>query len=360
MSRILFYCINGTGLGHLLRCLAVARQVRRLDPGHEILFLTSSESAGLLWRDGFASVKVPSIDSMQNYQGNRLYALAHSIATQTVATFQPDVLVTDSQPCGVFLELMSPLYIVPKKVFLFGYFPNYFRQASYISALTLYQLILMPYKEEERGLFKVEFGDRTVQWVGDILVRSAEELLPRETVRRWLNLAPEDLVLYVGLGGGGNPKNDRLLEWVLKTLERFPALKIACAVQPLSRLHDQVRSQPNGLPVSHVPMVEYYNGFDAAISSAGFNCGEVVHAGLPVAWIPFGFPSTDQQFNAERFARQGFGRIVPMHDTPALETAVTEMLDAGHRTRTAAAMRAWAGENGAVKAARAILAFAAG
>ena len=46
MARFLFCCVNGTGLGHITRTLAVARQVRKLAPDAEILVLTSSESPG--------------------------------------------------------------------------------------------------------------------------------------------------------------------------------------------------------------------------------------------------------------------------------------------------------------------------
>src|SRR5690349_10863784 len=42
--RILFYAVNGLGLGHVTRLLAIARAVRELEPNAEIVFFTSSEA----------------------------------------------------------------------------------------------------------------------------------------------------------------------------------------------------------------------------------------------------------------------------------------------------------------------------
>ena len=62
--RVVCYAINGTGVGHLTRLLAIARWMRRyaaaLGKKIEIWFLTSSEADGLVFAEGFAAFKVPS------------------------------------------------------------------------------------------------------------------------------------------------------------------------------------------------------------------------------------------------------------------------------------------------------------
>lgn len=131
MARFLFYCVNGNGLGHLTRMLAIARQVRRLAPESDILFLTSSEHTNLLWREGIASVKVPSFEALSNDRRLPVSQLAHALATQVVATFRPHVVVVDAAPAGMFSELLSVLLAVPKRVFVFERFPNYFKQQTY-------------------------------------------------------------------------------------------------------------------------------------------------------------------------------------------------------------------------------------
>ena len=52
-QRFLIYAPNGFGLGHIVRQLALARQIRKRDPRAELLFLTDCEASHLIWREGF-------------------------------------------------------------------------------------------------------------------------------------------------------------------------------------------------------------------------------------------------------------------------------------------------------------------
>ena len=60
--KLLFYAINGTGLGHLTRLLAVARSCREMAAAmgleSDIRFLTSSEASEVVW--DFPVYKLPS------------------------------------------------------------------------------------------------------------------------------------------------------------------------------------------------------------------------------------------------------------------------------------------------------------
>ena len=58
--RIIFYASNGFGLGHLMRTLAIARQLRKRVGNAEFIFLTNSEASHLAWDEGFATVKLMS------------------------------------------------------------------------------------------------------------------------------------------------------------------------------------------------------------------------------------------------------------------------------------------------------------
>ena len=62
--RVVSYAINGRGLGHLTRQLAILRQLRRacavLDVQSECWVVTSSEGDTLARREGIPSLKMPS------------------------------------------------------------------------------------------------------------------------------------------------------------------------------------------------------------------------------------------------------------------------------------------------------------
>lgn len=354
MTKILFHCVNGTGLGHLTRTLAVIRQLKRLAPDIEILVLTSSENSGFLWREGIASVKVPSAEVLQADRRLPVIQLAQAITAQTVAIFQPNAIVTESQPAGMFSEFLSSLLSVPKRVFIFGMFPNYLSNPLYQLGQQAASLVLMPYQEQERGLVGVNFGGRE-SWIGDILVRSVDELLTRETARNRLQLPADKLVFYVGLGGGGNPQNSATLNWILDTLSTYNSIQIVCAKQPLAVNATGISERPSVMQVTHFPMMEYFNAYDVAISASGFNCGEYVHAGLPTIWVPLGYPSTDQAFNANRFTDRNLGLQVSPFDTPALKLAIERLRDEQKRNEMTDSMRNFCPANGAEVAARAIL-----
>lgn len=356
MAKILFHCVNGTGLGHITRTLAVIRQVKRLAPDSEILVLTSSEHAGLLWQEGIASVKVPSFEVLQADQRIPVVQLSHAIVAQTVAIFRPDAIVTESQPTGMFSEFFSSLLSVRKRIFIFGRFPNYLSNSYYRLGLQVFGRVIMPYHEHEKELVGVDFGDRAV-WVGDMFARSADELLPRDEARRRLKLPAERLVCYVGLGGGGNPQNNVLLNWVLDTLTAFKNLEIVYARQPLAPCSADLEKRERVKSIAHFPMLEYFNAFDLAISAAGFNCGELVHAGVPAIWVPLGPPSTDQEFNAGRFAQRGLGFQVTPFDTTGLRDAVERLAEARCRGEMSEKMRAFCPCNGAERAAWEILCY---
>ena len=217
MARILFCCINGVGLGHVTRVLAIARQVRRLDPDSELLVLTSSENAGILWNEGIASIKVPSYQAWERDRRLPAPQLANALTAQTVATFRPHAVVVEAHTVGTYSELLSPVLNVGRRIFVFDMQPQFFEVGDYRAGLAIYQRIIVPYREDEKDSIGVTFGDNA-EWVGDILVRSADEILPRETARRRLRLGMDDLVFYVGLGGGGLAKNEQVLTWVLEAL----------------------------------------------------------------------------------------------------------------------------------------------
>lgn len=363
MARFLFYCINGTGLGHITRCLAVARKVRALAPESTILFLTSSEQCSILWQEQFTCVKVPSYELGRDNAELAVSPLTTAITAQVFATFRPDVTVVDSLAGGMFGELVSPILSYNRKAFLFGNFPNYFDKPSYKAAFPNYDVYLVPLFQDERDTIPIRFDSPQTFWVGDILIRSRDELLPREVVRHRLGLDRDATVLYLALGGGGNPKNDAVYEWMLGQLARHRGIgsgiraevQVVVPSQPLGTRHDWTERFPFIRTLRHFPAAEYLNGFDAAVSATGFNCGEFVHAGLPTAWLPLGFPSTDQDFNAERFAGRGLGRKLVPFDDHGFQAAIAELLDPGYRECLAQAMRSRIAANGAEAAAKVLL-----
>jgi predicted glycosyltransferase len=96
--RFLFYAVNGLGLGHVTRLLSIARALKRLSPEAEVLFLTSSEADHVIYREGFAAVKLPSktIRERCGLRKGSYLKLVQTVTWNTLAAFDPDVLVVDT------------------------------------------------------------------------------------------------------------------------------------------------------------------------------------------------------------------------------------------------------------------------
>jgi len=61
--KILFYAINGIGLGHLNKTILVAKEVRKLRPDWQIMFLTNSKFTEVLDAEKFSCIVLPFNES---------------------------------------------------------------------------------------------------------------------------------------------------------------------------------------------------------------------------------------------------------------------------------------------------------
>ncbi len=93
---VLFVPTNGVGLGHMTRLLAIARRLRELDPGREIVFCTSSSALIILRREGFLAYHLPSMrdypDSVESRRWNLV--LSHHLRS-VLSMHRPRLVVFD-------------------------------------------------------------------------------------------------------------------------------------------------------------------------------------------------------------------------------------------------------------------------
>lgn len=356
--RWLFYAVNGLGLGHLSRTLALARQLRARSPHSQFLFLTTSEAEGLLWREGFASVKVPS--RMAAKPSGLRYGvynrLLHTVVVNTIAAFQPHILVVDTFPAGSAQELLPVLRWDGKRVFIYREQKQeictdpWFQQI-----LGLYDQILIPHHPEEVSLALPE--GVPVCWTGPMLVRDRSEALDRESACDRLGLPIDRPLLYVGFGGGGDPQYRDLLDWVLAQASAFPQWQFVVAQPPLGRLNlGQVASIPNLSTIRYYPLAECWSAFQGAISAAGYNSvSELLHHGVPTLWVPLKRGVDEQDRRVDRLVAQGYGWRVEPLDTAALVAGLEALSQDRARAAKIKALQALKLDNGATIAADRLL-----
>ena len=187
--RLLFYAVDGLGLGHVTRMLALARAVRRLSPGAEILFLTTSEASHVIYQEGFAALKLPSrtAASSGGLRGGSWLRLTQTVAWNAVAAFDPHCLIVDTFAAGTLQELLPILRWPLRKVFVFRAQRKERATDPFLQrTLELYDLILVPHAPDSEDVPTPQ-NTRAV-WTGPMLLRDASELLPRLEARRALGL----------------------------------------------------------------------------------------------------------------------------------------------------------------------------
>ena len=334
--RVVSYAINGRGLGHLTRQLAILRQIRQiaalLDLRLEAWVITSSEADTLARREGIPALKMPSKAMFRDagIDPTRYLAVARGWVLNCVAGLGPDLLLVDTFPAGSFGELVSVLELAQRRVLVQRRVRDAFAEdASYAALLPLFHDTIVP---DDRG-------------TGPILLRSRHELVDREAARAALGVPAEGRAVYVSVGGGGDKAAGSTLPRLVRSLTGR-GWHVVVGAGPLY-FGPEIRG--DGITwLSRYAPVELFAGLDAAVSAAGYNSfHELMHAGVPTVFVPQPRIADDQAERAQRAEDAGAGLVAPTLD------AVPELLEAlwTRRADASAAARALVPTNGAVAAA---------
>ncbi|NOY25644.1 MAG: hypothetical protein GXP62_07200, partial [Oligoflexia bacterium] len=332
--RVLSYAINGRGMGHLVRQLAILRQIRRLcallGVQVECWVLTSSEADTLARREGFPSIKLPSKAMLRDsgLDPQRFLAAIRSTVLQAVSSLGPDVLIADTFPGGSVGELIPVLELVPHRVLVARKVRQHIEDhEGWQALLPLYQCIIEP---DARGS-------------GPILIRDRAELLDRAAARTALGCGDQRAV-YVSLGGGGDVSASISLPRLTRTLSGC-GWHVVVGAGPLYQ-GPEVRG-PGITWLSRAVPIELMPGIDAAVAAAGYNTfHELMYVGIPTVFLPMPRISDDQAARAQRAVDAGAARVATLLDQ------VPDLLE---HPGSAEAARALVPRNGALDAAVAVL-----
>ena len=349
--RVVCYAVNGTGVGHITRLLAIARWMRRyaaaLDQKLEIWFLTSSEAEGLAFAEGFAAFKIPSktIVAEVGIDRTTYVALAKQWIWHTLGLLRPDLLIVDTFPRGSFGELLGALDLCRRSAFV--YRPvrrEVAERPDFQAMLPLYDLLLVPEKSAP-VVVPPKVADRLVH-VGPVLSRERWELLPRDVARAGLGIprdgnGAEKKCVFVSAGGGGDRDAEARIEGAVRALAADPSMHVVVGAGPL------YRGQPfPGVTIVPGRAAEWSLAFDAAVCAAGYNTfGELMFAGVPTAFLPQDKLADDQAARAQLAVDSGAGATLePGCDGEDIHRTVAELLE---RSGAREAARALVPENGA-------------
>ncbi len=373
--RIVCYAVNGSGLGHVTRLLAIARWLRRLETmlsgvAPEVIFLTSTEATSLLADARMAAFKLPSkgvarqsgLDVLEHRR------LAKHFVWQTLGVLAPDLLVVDTFPQGSFDELLPVLDGPFKKVLVLrDVKPEFGMRPIFQAAMRLYDRIIVPHAPGSAPeLTRVLGPERQAAWVGDVLAVEAVSGLgvggpERDALRAELGLgaagpgAPR--LVYLSAGGGGDAGSEAALGALAAPLLGRADVHLLVGAGPLYRGRRLVGANLTWFTEPGVS--RFFPALDAALAAGGYNTvHELLHLGVPSAFFAQDKIADQQEGRVGRACAAGAALALRGLDAATIDAALAELLRDG--ARFAAAARAFVPDNGARFAAAQALAVLPG
>ena len=341
--RILLYCHDTYGLGHLRRVLRVAAQIATRWPEASQLVVTGSPVAHRFrFPPRTDYIKLPSVlkEDRDRYVSRSLamdFAAIRRLRSDIVADaarlFRPDVLIADHAPTGLARELLPTLELlhrrVPRPTLVVGLRdviddPALVRHAWHRDGVydlfdEVYDRILV-YGDAEVYDVRHEYAlsprsAAKVRFVGYLGEQATSEAV--QAARRRLRLDGHRLVLST-VGGGGD--GARVLRAVADAIgEARPELRLSALLVagPLMTDRDAAAISASVKPPS-VRLVDFVDDLPAAIGAAdvvvamgGYNTvAELLAAGRPTLLVPRTSPRREQLIRAELLRRRGLVRVL--------------------------------------------------
>lgn len=344
---VLFFAINGVGLGHLTRALAVARHLGELRP----LFVTTCRRAHVLDRYGIPYYFVPS---QQELIGPELLSdptawnfLLRLLMNELLDAHRPAAIVVDAtMPYAGLCQAWSEVPEVGRVAIRRAYKQDG-RERRILERDRELNLVLIPHEPAEESV-PVPEGTPSVE-VGNLVVVGRDEALPRDRARRELDLPPDDPCVLIQLGAGVLGSGGSLRDALIAHLARRGVRAVVASYDPAGE-----RTVGSVSVVSKFPLAAYLGAFDLAVAATGYNTyAELMHHGVPTIFVPNERTvSDDQVARARRAGRAGAAVVVREGDEAALLGAVDRLLgDAGSREALRAAASQLVPRNGGPAAA---------
>ncbi|HEU4726927.1 MAG TPA: glycosyltransferase [Kofleriaceae bacterium] len=306
--RVAFHAINGVGLGHLVRTIAIAEELPALVPGVQRLVLTNARDPSLLVRSGIDFVQLPPRLVEPHADPRRVHGalpepLEEAALSAALAAFAPDLVVFDTHAPARVVERVAALGARAVLV-LRELRPEALRRLVGGGALAMFDRIVVPHEPGEVDL--AAFGELPVVRSGPVVragvTSGAASDAPDPEVPRIVAIA----------GGGGQPVDARrylraVADAHLLARARIPALETTLVTGPYAAPPAHLEGHA-GLTViaSTAELPAWLAGASLAISQAGYNAiAELRALEKPAILVPGYRKAEDQRARARRLARAG-------------------------------------------------------
>lgn len=346
-KRVLFITINGVGMGHLTRMLAIAR---RCPEPIEPVFLTMSQALKVVREQGFLAEYVPSRKYL-NCDLARWNGFLRDEVNELIAFYDPAVVLFDGNvPYQGIIDAIKTnpdiWYVWSRRGMWRAGNPDILARETFFDA------VLEPgdlADDYDHGM-TTQYRSRTHR-VKPIRLLDQSEMLPRGEARRELGLSSDKQAVLIQLGAGNNFDYRKIHKTAFSHVTEQHQAEVAVGEWLISEKNMDLPEGVVRLP--GYPFARYFNAFDLAISAVGYNSfHELIYAGVPTILVPNEAMEQDNQLARALYAdRHGLAKCVRSNEIYGFPNKIDQLFDPAVRKRMQQRMEALEPENGAAEAA---------
>lgn len=329
--RVLFITSNGSGMGHLSRCLAVASEAERAGCRTAILTLSTAYQVVREW--GYPVMYHPSstVSPWTLSTWNRSFA---RYLQRRLSADRPDVIVFDGTAVYRGVTQVSRRLEIPLVWLRRGMWKDEVSRIQYDRPFDVADFVIVP--GEVAG--DAPHDQNEVTYVGPVSQASQLEILDSEAAKRALGLVPDRKYVLIQVGSAQLDGRSAVSASIESLNSLSTELTPVVLVSPVADREPEI---PGAVVVhGRYPLAPYLKAFEFAVCSAGYNSvHENLAVGLPAVYVPNTDAVTDDQTTrAELVAESGMGLVarsvselnIEMRNmtSPATRTALIETLAA--------------------------------
>lgn len=347
-NAILFVPINGVGLGHLTRCLAISKSLERILPSKQMLFFTTSLALPILDQSGYYAYHFPSKTRYDRIAPGREWnALLENYLLEVLRFHRPQAIIFDgAKPYRGISNVMDRVEGVQKIWIKRGLYRSSKIAQDLDGYFQKFDVTIVPgeYGVVDEGQVMMN----NVFSVPPIILTDKSNELSRESACQVMDISDTTKNIYVQLGAGNINDICELTSAIIETLNSISGVSVVWGESPIAR--SEYRPRGSYRTLRDYPNSKYFAGFDLAILASGYNSvHEAIFFGLPAIFFPNGQTASDDQIARARLAETtGFCDTMLEFDAEVFRQKVLRLL----ALNKAVVPKGYPGfENGAVKSA---------
>ncbi len=291
-ETLLFVSQNGTGVGHVVRLLSIAR---RLADRYDCLFLTMSQAVPFISAFGFHAEYFPSAVYSGVSYTDWIHWLRLKVDLMIDAWNIRAIVFDGNVPYAAVAEAAAARPDVSSVWIRRGMWPDSEEDRKRLRTQTYFNMVIEPRDfAEELDIGPTRPLRDTVRLVPPIHLLDDAEIMSRSEACATLGLDTDATNVLVQLGSGNNRDTQSVISRIERTIGSMRRVQIYNLRWPISDM------PPIPLPNVHdlavFPVARFYAAFDFSVAAAGYNTAhEVLNHRLPTLFVPNTTEGMDNQ-----------------------------------------------------------------